>query len=748
MIASRSLSRRTPRQVSARSSSRLNNLSIPQRLLLSGLLLGLPLTAAGGVLGNLYWQEAQLARRQVASAMALAPLQALQLELRTMRGYQAAEVPRSTLQNAEDSARQLAELTRRSPVPNIQALGAQVERDTLTLTQRVRQGNVSAQGILDLTAGVLYGPQQELFSALAHEGELLQAASEQASDLANLTTEVMPTVLPRLGGAFGGALVQVSDINRTQGGQVSPVQAVQLSNQLQRGEELTNDLATRLERFLEENPDLRGELTPIYTQAVNDTKYAFKVARSGSVEAGGKTRVDAARLIEVSDKYLASQYKAFASTVEIMNRAFAAQERASLTRFYALVGAFLLALLLLGLLLRGIARSITAPLGFLTQAAQQLSQGQLNVRVPAGGRDELGQLARSLNLAAAALEQNAQESERQLTESRELQRNIGGFLDVTMDIADGDLTKRGVVTEDVLGNVVDSVNLMAQELGETLRGVRETSDSVRGGSQAMLGTTAVIEEGTQVTAAEARRVAAQVASITAAVREMAREAQASAQAAEQALLASQQGQQAVEQTLSGMQAVRSEVQTVTRRARVLGERSREIQEVVDTIAAIARRTNLLALNAAVEAAGAGELGGRFSAVAEEIRALAATSATATTRVATLIRSVQAEVEDVMTGAEEGYREVQEGYSVAETAGERLRELGELSQRAAQSARAIAQVTEQQVQGVEQVSGAVQEIAGIAQRSEESVRRGRDVAQQLQELANDLERSLSRFRLPA
>ena len=63
---------------------------------------------------------------------------------------------------------------------------------------------------------------------------------------------------------------------------------------------------------------------------------------------------------------------------------------------------------------------------------------------------------------------NADRAEQERVEAQRLQSNIGEFLDVTMVIADGDLTKRGKVTEDVLGNVVDSINLMTDELASVL----------------------------------------------------------------------------------------------------------------------------------------------------------------------------------------------------------------------------------------------------------------------------------------
>ncbi|GGL79642.1 methyl-accepting chemotaxis protein [Deinococcus aerolatus] len=412
-----------------------------------------------------------------------------------------------------------------------------------------------------------------------------------------------------------------------------------------------------------------------------------------------------------------------------------------------LLGVALLTLLA-ALLLVAVSRAIINPLSQLAHSARLLARGEFGQTVQVNSQDELGLVAGAFNDASAQLQSNHEKAEQERLEATRLQSNISAFLDVTMDIADGDLTARGQVTEDVLGNVVDSINLMTAELADVLGDVQRASVSVTDGSRALLVTTEQIGQGTQLTAAEAARVATQVQTVTAAIREVAQQAQNSAETARAALLASQQGQEAVTGTLDGMQNIRREVQGVAKRIKGLGDRSLEIQEIVDTISQIARQTNLLALNASIEAAGAGEAGGRFSIVADEVRKLADTSGQATARIAALIKNVQAEIQDVIVSVEDGTREVEQGYRVAGTAGERLREIGALTQQSAQLAEAIATSQQAQVQGIEEMGSAVQQIAAVARESQDSVTQGRTAAEQLQTLAQKLSASLTRFRLPS
>ncbi|MEF2279646.1 methyl-accepting chemotaxis protein [Deinococcus sp. YIM 134068] len=445
-----------------------------------------------------------------------------------------------------------------------------------------------------------------------------------------------------------------------------------------------------------------------------------------------QVRGDMGRLIDVNMQFADLSYGA----------ARAADRQTTVTTL-AVAG---LALLLAAALSWLVVRSLTRRMSQLTAGARALEAGELGRQVPVVGRDEVGVLAGAFNRASAQLQENEANVGREREEAQRLQQNIGSFLDVTMDIASGDLTKRGQVTEDVLGNVVDSINLMVDELAEVLREVQGAAASVSGGSAAMLATTEQIAHAADTTFAATRQVSAQVGTVTGGIREVARDAQLSADAARQALAASEQGQQAVQETLGGMENIRREVQGVARRIKTLGERSLEIQDIVDTISRLSSQTNLLALNAAIEAAGAGAAGSRFAIVADEVRKLADSSAQATARIATLIKTVQLEIQEVVTSVEDGTREVEQGYRVAGTAGEQLRELGRLAQEAAAFSERIRQATGEQVRQVEQVGGAVQDIERVADESNASVAGGRQAAEDLRRLADDLGELLTRFRL--
>ena len=395
------------------------------------------------------------------------------------------------------------------------------------------------------------------------------------------------------------------------------------------------------------------------------------------------------------------------------------------------------------------ARRISKPVGQVVRIAERVGQGDLSKLVSVTSRDEIGQLAHTFNdtvVRLRSLVQTEAERDDERRKREDLQRNITRFLDIATEIAQGDLSKRGDVTSDILGSVVDAINVMVDELGALIKDVRQSARQVSGSANDLIVTMDQMTAGAQAQSREAMGVSSAMEELTLSVRQVAENAEASASAARLTLDSAQKGGDAVKVGLVGMQRIRGEVQSISKKIKTLADRSLEISEIVNTIEEISSQTNLLALNAAIEAAGAGEAGLRFAVVAEEVRKLAERSAKAAKDIVVLIKTIQTETQEAVIAMEDGTKEVESGYRTAVQTGESLRDIGDISKKSAELAQDISLATQQQVRGVESVAVAVQSIAGVAVQTEKGVVEARKTMDHVVKLAEELMTSLTRFKL--
>jgi len=298
-------------------------------------------------------------------------------------------------------------------------------------------------------------------------------------------------------------------------------------------------------------------------------------------------------------------------------------------------------------------RGMVAYLKNLSEAAQQISNGNLTIKVDIlSERDTLGkslhQMINSLQSIVGEINQNA---------------------DALIN-ASTRLTGAASHAESASGQIATTIQQVAQGITQQTASISSTAASVDQLIRAIDG----VARGAQEQAQAVSSSASLTNQISMAIGQVSNSVQTVSTHAGQAASSAREGAQKVSQTLRGMEQIRAKVGDSARKVQEMGVRSNQIGMIVDTIEDIASQTNLLALNAAIEAARAGEQGKGFAVVADEVRKLAERSAAATKEIAGLVRGIQQSVADTVDSMNGGGKEVELGVTQAQSANQAIEDI--------------------------------------------------------------------------
>ena len=147
----------------------------------------------------------------------------------------------------------------------------------------------------------------------------------------------------------------------------------------------------------------------------------------------------------------------------------------------------------------------------------------------------------------------------------------------------------------------------------------------------------------------------------------------------------------------------------------LGRWSQEVGKIVEVIRDIANETNLLALNASIIAAQSGEHGKAFGVVAEEIRGLAERTSSSTKEISDLVKAVQKNVANVVSGMKKSLQRVERGELLTRNAGTVLEKVFESFESSRSLAKQIASSTFEHKIDSSQVVRSLHKVTDIARR---------------------------------
>jgi len=326
------------------------------------------------------------------------------------------------------------------------------------------------------------------------------------------------------------------------------------------------------------------------------------------------------------------------------------------------------------------------------------------------------------------------------------QEAVLNLLDEMGDLADGDLTVKAQVSENITGAIADSINYTIDSLRDLVTEINRATEQVNQATAQAQETSASLLDAAEQQSKQIVDTGEAVNNMTKSILEVSSNAGQASQVAQRSLQAAAQGAQAVQNTIAGMNEIRTQIQETSKRIKRLGESSQEISEIVELISDITEQTNILALNAAIQAASAGEAGRGFTVVAEEVQRLAERSSEATKQISAIVKTIQTDTNSAVAAMEKSTEGVVEGARLSDAAGQALNEIETVTNNLAQLIGAISTATVAQTEVAATVSRNMQQIQNITSQTTEGTKSTATSIGQLTGLAEELRESVAGFKL--
>lgn len=333
--------------------------------------------------------------------------------------------------------------------------------------------------------------------------------------------------------------------------------------------------------------------------------------------------------------------------------------------------------------------------------------------------------------------------------SRLITRRVGGVVVEMRRIAggEGDLTVRlPAEGADELSALAQAFNEFVARIHDTVSRVAKTTPRLASAATQLATITEQTSRNISQQTASIEQVAAAMTEMSTTIQEVANNADQAAQSTQHADERAKHGSRRVREMLGAVEGLANDVEKAGSVMQKLDASSAEITRVLDVIRGIAEQTNLLALNAAIEAARAGEQGRGFAVVADEVRTLAQRTQESTFEIEGMIERVQSGVAEAVAVLERERGEATDSLEQARGTGAALDEITSAVMQVNDMNAQIASSSEEQSAVAEDINRNINSVNEVATQVADAAREMAQSANELAGLAGELDGIVRQFKL--
>jgi methyl-accepting chemotaxis protein len=346
-------------------------------------------------------------------------------------------------------------------------------------------------------------------------------------------------------------------------------------------------------------------------------------------------------------------------------------------------------------------QSMKLTMDAINHAMAALSLGRFDVQVNA---DVAGEFRTTLNQANQAIQM-----------LHEMMGDVGATM---ANVALGDLHGRVQATgHGDLETLKLNINTSLTSLARAVRSISHNAELVASASGETTTAVGQLSDNAETQRAAISQVATALQQATDTVADVSRNT----------AIASENSQRSMVALQEGMQKMADMVQVVAR----ISANSEKINGISNVIEKIAYKTNMLSINAAVEAAHAGEHGKGFGVVADEVGALATSSASSSQEITQLVKQAVEEAQLAVITVKEVSQEMEAIQADASATHQTLAR--------------IAAALEEQTSAIEEISMNVNSLERIAHSNASAAEEMAQTAGELNKIASETRQEVSQFK---